>query len=70
MKKSLQISTVCRGGIASVSPVNKAIEEQSDLLLNVAILGTETMDLEDSAVDEPRQNTRWVAGVGRDVLVC
>ena len=52
-----------------VSPVDKAIEEQSDLLLNVAIFGTEMMDLEDLAIDEPRQNTIWVAGVGRDVLV-
>ena len=52
-----------------VSPVNKAIEEQSDLLFNVAIIETETMDSEDLAIDKPRQNTRWVAGAGRDVLV-
>ena len=49
--------------------VNKVIEEQLDLPLNGAILGTETINLEDLAVDKPRQNTRWVAGVGRDVLV-
>ena len=49
--------------------VNKAFEEQPDLLLNVAILGTETMDLEYLAVHKPRQNTRWVAGVGRYVLI-
>ena len=49
--------------------VNKAFEKQLDFLLNVAILGTEPMDLKDLAVEKPRQYTRWMTQVGRNVLI-